>query len=779
MRQMLNNWYVFFIYVVLVLATVIAFEPIRRNGFVDYDDDRYVTSNPEVSSGLNYKSIVWAFTTPHGNTSYWHPLAWLSHMLDCELFGLNPLRHHLTSLLLHIINTLLLFWVFKRMTGAVWPSAFVAAAFALHPLHVESVAWVAERKDVLSGLFWMLTMIAYGWYAQHGGIRRFLLVFLGICLALMAKPMAVTLPFVLLLLDYWPLERVKSETSSERETCPQSQRAKAAYRGPSVWHLIAEKIPLLIPAAIVSVITYTAQQQIGTMMTVERLSIKFRISNALVSYVSYIVKMVYPSRLAVLYPLPVDNLPAWQPIVCLIILVGISAGVVYAGRQKRYLLVGWLWYLGTLVPVIGLIQVGAQAMADRYIYMPAIGIFIMVGWGAAELLAGWRYRRMVLSITAGVVLAVLLTCTRMQAGYWKDNFTLFGHALEVTKNNSVMHNNFGNALRGKGRLEEAVKNFDEALRIKPKYIDARYNKASTLLDMGRADEAIALFKEVLGVTDKPYEVYNDLGLAYAQKGEIDLAIQNYNEALRLKPDYVKAMNNLGSALKEQGKIGEAIQQWKHALEVEPNYPRAHFNLALAMVEQGRYDDADKHFNEALRIRPGWAEVYYYWGLACAWQSKYEQAVVNYNAALRIDPNFAEAHSELGVALARKGNLADAIRHYTEALRLKPDRLEPMNNLAWVLATAEDTKVRNPAEAVRLAERACELTKYEQPELLDTLAAGYAAAGRFSEAIETAEKAIKLAESAGQKKLAGEIQSRLQLYKAGQPYIKHTLKVSSD
>jgi len=576
MEQSHNKLYLLLICIALTLATVVAFEPLSHNEFIGYDDGHYVTENPYVQSGLTGKSILWAFTSLHGEISYWHPLTWLSHMLDCELFGLNPLGHHLTSLLFHIANTLLLFWVLKRMTGAVWQSAFVAAAFALHPLGVESVAWAAERKNVLSGFFWMLTIAAYIRYAERPCIGRYLPVVLALCLGLMAKPTVVTLPFVLLLLDYWPLDR---------------------FQWKNLRFLVCEKIPLLFLAAVLSAVTFFAQKGIGAVAPADKLGLNLRLANAFVSYIRYIGKIFYPAGLAVFYPHPLRSLPLWQPIVCLFILVVVSAAVIYVGR--RYLVVGWLWYLGVLVPVIGLVQVGNQAMADRYTYLPAIGIFIMLTWGITELLAGWRFRKIVFS-AAGLIFIILILYTRTQLRYWRNNFTLYEHALKVTANNYVAYNNLGAAFQSEGMLEEAI--------------------------------------------------------------------GHYRRALRIRPDYFFTHCNLGSALQSQGRFSEAAGHYQYALGLKPHYI-------------------------------------------------------------------------------------------------------PLNNLAWLKATHADPDFYDPEEAIHLAEQACELSDYRKPDILDTLAAAYAAAGRFSHAIETAQKAMDIAESAGQKALANEIRKRMELYKAGQPYIE--------
>ncbi|MDD5063915.1 MAG: tetratricopeptide repeat protein [Phycisphaerae bacterium] len=742
MKQERNKLYAILICVVLVLTTVIAYEQVRYNDFVGYDDYSYVTENPNVTGGITSESIRWAFTTPYAYN--WHPLTWLSHMLDCRLFGLNPTGHHIINLLFHIANTLLLFWVLKRMTGAIWQSAFVAAVFALHPLHVESVAWAAERKDVLSSFFWMLTMIAYVRYAEQPSIKRYLPVVLAFSLGLLSKPMVVTLPFVLLLLDWWPLGRGK-------------------------WgRLIAEKIPLFALAAVSSLVTYIVQQRTGAMAGADLLPVTIRTTNALVSYINYIGKMIYPSGLAVFYPHPL-KLQIWQPIVSAVMLTVISTIVIYMGRRRRYLAVGWLWYLGTLVPVVGLVQVGLQAMADRYTYLPLIGIFIMVSWGAAELTAKWRYRNAVLGITASVILVAMLICTRTQMHYWQNSLTLFGRALEVTEDNQVMQTNYGNALLEKGQFEESITHLKEALKLRPEDFEARYNLGLAFLNLGKIDEAIVCFTESLKTSDKVYKVHSDLGLAYAEKGNLDMAIGHYKEALRLQPDYVKAINNLGSALKKQGKIDEAIKQWERALQLQPDFANPHYNLGVAMAEQGKYDDAVNHLKEALRIRPGWAEAHYELGGVYIRQGKRKQAAEQFAEALRLDPNYVEARVSLARILLEAGQVLPAIGHYYKILQLEPDNIDALNNLGWFLATTKDTSIANSAEAIKLAQHACELTKYEQAELLDTLAAAYASAGKFNEAAETAEKAVKSAEAGGKKELADEIQKRLELYKAGQPY----------
>jgi len=550
-ERLRNKLYIVLIYVVLTLAIIVAFEQVRQSEFA-YDDGQYIIENPQVKSGLTAESIRWAFTSSYA--SNWHPLTWISHMTDCQFFGLNPLWHHLTNLFFHIANTLLLFWVFKRMTGQVWPSAFVAAAFALHPLHVESVAWVAERKDVLSGFFWMLTMAAYVQYAKWPGVWKYLLVLLFFCLGLMAKPMLVTLPFVLFLLDYWPLGRFSSRKFSTR-------------------HLIVEKIPLFVLAGISSVITVIVQQGGGAVAQPDILPFRFRIANALVSYLDYIVKMVYPSRLAVLYPHPRDSLPTWQIVVCLIILMIVSVGVIYL-RRRRYLAMGWLWYLGTLVPVIGLIQVGTQAMADRYTYLPSIGIFIMAAWGAAELSDRWRYCRTVFVILAGLLLVGMVVCTRAQVRYWQNNIILYEHTLSATKDNYMIHKNYGCSLCEKGRYDEALVQFKEFVRIRPGSSEGYGLIGRVFLEQGKLDDAVLYFTEALRIKPDWLEVRNKLGAVYYRQGRFDLAVEQLQAVADIYADagdFPRAIETIHKAIElasssgQQelaGKIGERLQQYK-------------------------------------------------------------------------------------------------------------------------------------------------------------------------------------------------------------------------
>jgi Flp pilus assembly protein TadD len=574
----------------LIAANLIVYAPVWHHGFVNFDDDDYVTANPVVQHGLTWHGVAWALTTDHA--SNWHPLTWLSHMLDVQLYGLDPGAHHLTNLLLHIANTLLLFGLLNRMTGALGRSAFVAGLFAVHPLHVESVAWVAERKDVLSTLFWMLTLWAYVEYVKRpdlsqSGLRRYAVVLLFFALGLLAKPMLVTLPFVLLLLDFWPLGRIGTGSN------PAGGVEISCDEWSSISRLVWEKVPLLVLAVASSIVTFVVHRRGAAVISLTAVPLQLRVENALVSYVVYIGKMLWPVHLAVLYPYP-RTLPAWWVATAFLFLVGMSVAVIRAGPRHPYLPVGWFWYLGTMVPVIGLIQVGDQAMADRYTYIPLIGLFIIVAWGVPDLLARWPLRlwKFVLptiSLPAAAVL-VILACAiaaRGQLEYWEDSTTLWTHTLAVTTRNNIAHNNLGAVLADEGKIGEAIAHYSEALRIKPDYADAHNNLGVALDDQGKVDEAIAHYTEALLIKPTYADAHSNLGIALANQGKIDEAIAQFTEALRINPDSAKAHNNLGVALASQGKLDEAIAHFTEALRIKPDYTDAHNNLELALARRAK------------------------------------------------------------------------------------------------------------------------------------------------------------------------------------------------
>jgi Tfp pilus assembly protein PilF len=572
----------------LVMATLVVYLQVINHSFVDYDDDLYVFENIHVQKGLIPKNILWALTTSHA--ANWHPLTWLSHMLDMQLYGMNSGLHHLTSVIFHMINAILLFALLRRSTGALWPSSFVAALFALHPLHVESVAWVAERKDVLSTFFWMLTLWSYIRYVEEPGVNRYLTVLLFFILGLMAKPMLVTLPFVMLLLDYWPLERFSIRHAGD--TAQNSQKMFGMFC------LFREKIPFFVLSITSSVVTFLVQKEGGAVGDMAIYPLFARISNALVSYVSYIGKMIWPSRLAVLYPFP-PMFPVWQLFGAGLLLISAFFIAIYFIKHRPWFTVGWFWYLGTLLPVIGLVQMGAQAMADRYTYVPMIGLFIIVAWGLPELLAKWQYKRFVLAPLAATIIAILMVITWVQIRYWENSYVLFKHALEVTSDNWVVHNNFGNTLRKQGDFEEAIWHFHEALRINPDYETAHLNIGIALMLQGKLDASIAYYNEVLSLKPELATIHNNLGVVLLRKGRLDEAIIHFQKAIRLAPDYAEAYNSLGLARVYKGEMDKAIVLFRKALSLKPDFILAQKNLSkvLAIKNKTSHMDMNKSISE--------------------------------------------------------------------------------------------------------------------------------------------------------------------------------------
>jgi tetratricopeptide (TPR) repeat protein len=634
----------------LTIVIAIAFYQIPGLDFVNLDDGSYVAENTHVQGGLTVDSLTWAFSI--NDSSYWHPLTWLSHMLDCQLFGLNPGMHHLVNLIIHLANSLLLFFILKRMTGSLWQSSFVAAMFALHPLNVESVAWVASRKNVLSTFFLMLTLWTYVRYTQGPTIGKYLLVLLAFVLGLMAKPMLVTLPFLLLVLDYWPLGRFFFGQSEYYGNSEGSAATMMVFEREHCSRLVLEKVPLLIFSMISIYITSLAAQLSGTAIPTEAVPMKLRIANGLVSYVAYLEKMVWPKDLAIFYPYPA-TVPLWHTVGAVCVLTAVSVFVFCGWRKTPYLVTGWLWYLGTLMPVIGLKQVGLwPATADRFAYVPLIGIFIMIAWGAPQLVARFRYRRIILAFAAGTALSVFMILTWIQLHYWKNSSALFQHALKVTSNNYLAHNNLANVLARQGKTEEAIGQYTRALQIRPYFPNA----------------------------------HNNLGKALARQGKNEEAIVHYTKALEIKPNFPKAHNNLGNVLAGQGKNQEAIAHYTRALQLKPDFAGAHNNLGNVLEGQGKTKEAVFHFSRALELRPDFVEAHFNLGNALARQGKMDQAQAHFTRALELKPTFAEAHNSLGVMLARKGRLAEAIDQFSEALRLKPGFRQARVNLE--IATLE-------------------------------------------------------------------------------------------
>ena len=597
----------------LVIAIIVPYRQVKNCNFIDFDDDKYITENAHVKAGLTKESIKWALTETHAGN--WHPLTWMSHMLDVQLFGMNAGRHHLTNLIFHIANSLLLFLVLKRMTYAFWPSFLVATLFAVHPLNVESVAWVAERKNVLSTLFWILTMGCYTLYVERPSAVRYTAVFLFLMLGLAAKPMLVTLPLVLILLDYWPLARLKIEPSFPFIT---KQQRTAAFR------LFVEKIPFLVLITASCIVTFWAEKQGAAVVSLKHHTMDVRIANALVSYAAYIGKMFWPVDLAFFYPL-MHKLPGWEIAGAFLQMMIITFIAIRFISRHPYFIVGWLWYLGTLVPVIGIIQVGMQARADRYAYVPTIGLFIIIAWGLYGVAAKQRNRK--IGFTLSVVLcSALMVLTGLQVRYWADSHTLYGHALKVTKDNMLAHYNLGTILAEEGKTSEAIQHYNEALRIMPDYAEAHNNLGNALISEKRIADAIDHYRAALRIYPNFAVVHNNLGIALEETWKPTEAMYQYAEALQINPNYFEAHMNLGSILAGQGKTHEAVDHYQKALSLKPDATEAMYHLAKLYIEQAEYEKALTQYQNLLNYLPDNPAAYY--NIACIYsrRNQPEQAV---------------------------------------------------------------------------------------------------------------------------------------------------------
>ena len=702
----------------LALAVFVVFAQTLRHGFVNFDDDLYVYENRHVLTGLAPDAVAWAFT--HTHAVNWHPLTWISHMLDVQLYGLQPGGHHLTSVVVHAAVVVLLFLFLREATGAAWPSAFVAAVFGVHPLRVESVAWIAERKDVLSGLFFVLTLRAYVRYVRDPASRSAYVAVVALFgLGLMCKPMLITLPLVLLALDYWPLRRFTGQEGISK-----------------LRRLVAEKAPLFALAAASCAITLVGTRP--TIRSFEEVPPALRVANAAVSYVAYLAQIVYPVGLAPFYPYSAAGVTAVRVGGALALLGIVSVSAFLVRRERPYVLVGWLWYLVMLLPVIGIVQVGAQARADRYTYLPHIGVYVVVAWAVAEASRSWRRRAAVLGVVGAGAIGTLMACAYQQASYWRNSETLWRHTLAWNDDNSVAHNNLGAALLADGRVDEAIGHFRRAMQINPQNAFAYNNLGAALIRTGRPDEAVGPFTTAFGID----------------------------------PDYGDAHNGLGNALLDMNRVGEAAAQYQKALELNPEHADAHNGLGNAFLRAGRIDDAIAQYDATLRLDPRHVDAYNGIGNALLRTGRVDDAIARYTRALAIDPGYVLSHNGIATALMQAGRVDEAVRHYEEALRLDPDFPSVCNNFAWVLATSRDPAFRNGARAIELAERASRLAGGRNPVFLGTLAAAYAESGRFDDAVRVARAAIDLATETGQGAVASQTAQYLALY-------EHALPVRQD
>ena len=633
---------------VLILAV---YWKVQYYEFINYDDGRYITENKHVNSGFSKENFIWAFT--HSHSANWHPITWLSHMLDVQIYGLNPGGHHLTSLAIHITNSLLLFLLFARMTGSIWRSCFVASAFAFHPINIESIAWAAERKSVLSTFFWLLTTWTYINYVQKKILARYSVVVLFFALGLMSKPMLVTLPFVLLLLDYWPLKRLK--ITPAKNIIPSDIETQVDNKKKFL-NLVFEKIPLLFLVVGSCIVTLSAQKLAGAIVSTETVQTTTRISNALVSYLVYLEKMLWPKNFSVFYPYPIGESYIWKGLVSGFVLTGITIIILRLIKKAPYLAVGWFWYLGTLVPVIGIVQVGGQAMADRYAYIPLIGIFIIVAWGLPDLLQNYSFKKKLLSVLAGIFFSVLITLTSVQLQYWENSIKLFEHAIEVTHKKYPsfvgIYSNLGVVLNQQMKFEEAMVHLKNAVKLQPTYPEAHNNLGNALSGLNRFQEANI----------------------------------SYKEAIRLKPDYPEAHNNLANSLSKKRKnLEEAIFHYKKAIQLKPTFYEAHFNLGVTLNKWNDSDQAIGHLQEAIRLEPGLVESHLALGNILSQKKKFKPAIDHLATVIKMDPNNAIAHNSLGSALGEQGNFKQAMLHFNTAIKINPHYSEAHQNLSTALS----------------------------------------------------------------------------------------------
>ena len=755
----------------MFFGVIALYWPVSGYPFVRLDDPEYVSENVNVLSGLSWSGLSWAFTS--FDAANWHPLTWLSHMLDCQLFGLNAGRHHLHSVLLHALNSSLLFMVLRRLTSAIWRSALVAAIFAVHPLHVESVAWISERKDVLSTLLFLLTLWAYARFAEvksavsadrrpqahntaHSWIQNarvsppavlphfgrsayYVLALVFFALGLMSKPMLVTLPFVLLLLDFWPLKRwqieyqansVHSAHSKTKPTPLDQSRASnldsPGHSGVPLPRLLAEKLPFLAMSIASCIVTCLAQKH--AMRSLVDLPLSERLVNATVSFSLYVTKFLWPAGLAVFYAWRQWPLSQFLPAIAFLMLV--TGWALWRAREYPWLLAGWAWYLGTLVPVLGLVQVGSQSMADRYAYIPSIGLSIVLAFS----LSAAALRKALVSSLCLAALVTLAFCCCLQLRHWRCNLDLYLHALSVELPNSA----------------------------------STFEVGYELVNAGNCGQGLLYLEWAYQMAPEDPQIHAAIGRCLAEGGMVNQGITRFRALLQRAPDSQSLRVNLAILLTKAGKHDEAVALFSEALRAQPD-ATTHYNLALALTKQGQFREAEFHYVKALQLKPNLAPACERLATLLFGQYRFAEAADRFRQFLELRPDHAEAHSVLGLCLVSQNKPHNAIRCFREAIRLDPKLPVPRNELAWILATDPDVEVRNGPEALQLALRACDLTTNREPSFLGTLDAAYAEVGRFKDAMETASKARDLFLAGGETNLALMAERRLELYGTAKPY----------
>jgi tetratricopeptide (TPR) repeat protein len=763
-------WQAVGICVFLALAILAAFGQTAHFEFMGYDDPASVSANPVVEQGLSVNAVGWAFT--HAQLGNWIPLTTLSHMLDCQVFGLHAGGHHLVNVLWHAANAVLLFLVLRQMTGGLWRSAFVAALFAVHPLRAESVAWVSERKDVLSGFFFLLAIGAYVRYAEESKMQNakckiyYALALVSFVLGLLAKSMVATLPFVLLVLDYWPLGRMRGIQNSEFRI-QNKERGEPSPPSLPFWQLVKEKLPLFALSAASCLVAALVPGLV--VMAAHRVPLLERLGNAVVSYVVYLGQTVCPVGLAIPYPILPSGQPPWKVCLALVLLAAITAGVVAWRKKRPWLLAGWLWYLGMLFPVIGIIQISQDAAhADRYTYLPGIGLALAGTWAVADWSAGWKHRRLALGGLMIAVTGALTVCARIQTSYWKDSESLWTRAQACTSGNAEALDNLGHVFAQQGKLDKAIVQFRKALEIAPDFADAHNNLGLALVATGNGDEAIAQFRKALENDPDFAEARNDLGSALSAKGNLDEAIVQFRKALEIMPDSAAACYNLASALARKGNLEEAIAQYRAALKLNPGFVEARYYLCKALLRTGDMDGAMARFEEKPGMSPDPVVRWNNFGKDFEQREDWEEAIMCYRQAIKINARSADAFANLGMACLKKGATKQAIDAWQEALAINPGQINVQNNLAWVLATAPDKSLRNGAQAVALATQASQRSGGANPVMLHTLAVAYAEEGGYGLAAATARRALELALAQKNDALAAALQQEIRLYEANPP-----------
>ena len=713
---------IFTVCAALALITWLVFGQVLAYQFVNYDDEFYIYENSRVMSGLSWQNVWWAFT--HTVCFNWHPLTVISHMFDCQLYGLRPAGHHFTSVLFHSIAVVLLFLMLRQMTGALWKSAFVAAVFAVHPLHVESVAWVSERKDTLSAVLFVSTLWAYTHYVRRRSLTAYFLVLLLFALGLMAKPMLVTLPFLLLLLDWWPLRRLATSPKL-------NDRSKILSRS-TIGSVLLEKIPLFFLSAASCFATVVAQKSV--IYRFDQLSLMERVGNAALATAIYLRQSVLPIGLSVFYPHPGHKLSTVQIGEALLLLGGITVAVFIVRRARPYCLVGWCWFVGMLIPVIGIVQVGDQSHADRYTYLPQIGLVMAVTWLVEDISLAMRNRTAILGAAAAVIVASLMGFGWKQTMVWRDSRSLWMHALAVNPRNDAAHNALAAVALRENQVDEAIFHARNALEIRPESPEAHNQLGQAFLSKGRRAEARAEFQQVLAIRPNRPRVHYNLGTLLLEDGQLDDAMVQFREEIKIQPAFVEAYTNLGTALVRKGEFDEALAYFQKAMELDPSRPKVHYNIAVILRGRGQRDEAAFHLQKELQI----------------------------------DPANAQAHNDLGDLCLQEGRANEAIEHWQKTLELDPANLNAQVNLAWTLATFPDSTIRNGTKAVELAERALQVSGERDARIYQVMAAAYAEHSQFDAAVGAAERGAAVARSQGNNAIAEALQANAELYRTRLP-----------